>query len=130
MSIRNAFLILWAIVGAVLLYLGAQDTFRWRGDSEAVRMGLDWTDSYLPHGIVALLIALGLLIRCRVGLWISLGGATVFGLYYVAYLVFGGEGAFHLRVVVPVLLLTLVAGTLHFIRRAMSTTVSGRKATS
>jgi hypothetical protein len=130
MGTRTAFLILWTIVGAVLLYLGAQDTFRWRGDSEAIRMGLDWTDSYLPHGIVALLIAVGLLVKHRVGLLISLGGVLVFGLYYVAYLVFGSEGAFHLRVVVPLLFLALVGGTFHFIRRAMTTPVSEKQSGS
>ena len=90
-------------------------------------MGFDWTDSYLPHGIVALLIALGLLVKHRVGLWISLGCAIVFGLYYAAYLVFGSEGAFYLRVGVPVLLLALVAGTLRFVRRAMTSPVFGEK---
>jgi hypothetical protein len=117
MGTKNGFLILWTVVGVILLYLGAQDAFRWAGDAEAIRMGLTWADSFLPHGIVALLTAAGFLIKHHVGRWISLGGAIVFGLYYVAYLIFGGEGAFHLRVVVPVLLLTLVTGTLNFIRK-------------
>lgn len=107
-----ALVVCWLIVGISQLYLGLQNSLRWASDADYVRVGLDWTDSTIPHGIVALLVAIGLVARNSVGSWMVTGCSVLFGLYYAAYLVFGGEGAVYLRVLIPVLLLGLVVATL------------------
>lgn len=129
MNIRLALALLWLIVGAILLYFGASDTLRWGSDPEAIRMGFDWTYSYLPHGIAAMLTAIGLFFGNRAGLWVAIGGAAVFGLYYFAYLVFGGEGSLVLRLAVPALFLVLVAATLRYAWHTLRSSNPGQSRT-
>lgn len=116
---RMALIVCWLIVSVSQLYLGLQDSLRWASDADFVRVGLDWTDSTIPHGVVAFLISIGLVVQNRVGSWMATGCTVLFGLYYVAYLVFGGEGAVYLRILVPVLLIGLVVATLRILWRLL-----------
>ena len=111
----------WSVVAAILLYVAILDILRWRGDPEFIRLGLDWADSYLPHGTVAAVIAVTILTAHRIGLWIAVVASSLFGLYFAAYLVFGGEGTFLLRVIVPLILLCLTGGTIWYAIRTLST---------
>lgn len=102
----------WLIVAVIQLTVGTLDTLKWRSDPELLRMGFTWADSYIPHGILAAVTAAALFGTNRVATWVALIASSLFGLYYAAYLVFGGEGAFWLRVVVPLMLLCLTGVTM------------------
>ena len=119
MNFKLVLCVAWAVLAAVFIYMGIVDTIRWRSDPEFTRLGLDWTDSYLPHAAVAAIIASASLSRRRAALWTVIVATSVFGLYFSAYLVFGGEGAFHLRVILPVLLLGLTTVTIRFALRSL-----------
>jgi hypothetical protein len=107
----------WLVVGAVLSCVAILDIMRWKADPDFIRMGLTWVDSYLPHAILAGMIAAASLSTHRLGLWITIVASSLFGLHFAAYLVFGGEGAFHLRVLVPLALLYLTGITIRYALR-------------
>ena len=104
----------WLVVASILMYFAILDILRWRADPDFIRMGLNWTDSSLPNAFVAAVVGCACLSTNRIALWIAVLGASLFGLYYAAYLIFGGEGAFLLRVVVPATLLWLTGMTIQY----------------
>jgi hypothetical protein len=104
----------WFVVAAVLSLMAILDIMRWKADPEFVRLGLTWADSYLPHAVVAGVTAAACLSTHRVGLWIAVASSTLFGLYFAAYLVFGGEGALVVRVLAPLALLCLTGMTIRY----------------
>jgi hypothetical protein len=114
MNKRHLLVGAWTVVAAILLYFGILDVLRWRADPELTRLGLDWADSYVPHGTVAAIVAVTILSAHRVGLWTAVVASSLFGLYFAAYLVFGGEGAFLLRVIIPLTLLCLTGVTIRY----------------
>jgi hypothetical protein len=110
----------WSVVAMILMYTAILDIMRWRADPDYVRLGLDWTDSYLPHGIVAAVIAAAIMSTHRLGLWIAVVASSLFGVYFAAYLVFGSEGMFALRVLVPLVLLGMTCITIRYAIRSLS----------
>jgi hypothetical protein len=106
---------LWLLLAGILVYIGIVDTLSWQADPDLVRMGLGWSDSYLPHGILAAAAGLALLSVRRSALWCAAVASSLFGLYFAAYLVFGGEGTFLRRVVIPLALLCLTGLTLQYV---------------
>ena len=111
----------WFVVAAILSYMAILDIMQWKSDPDLVRLGLTWADSYLPHAVIAGVTAAACLSTHRFGLWIAIAGSAVFGLYFAAYLVFGGEGAFAVRVLVPLALLCLTALTIRYATRNLRT---------
>ena len=118
--------IVWLAVGIFFSYDAIGDLSTWRADPMLIRMGFDWTQSRLPEGVVAILCSGGLIVGRRPGLWLSFAASFLFGLYFFAYLVFGGEGALFVRVVVPFTLLCLSIGTITYIRRKLHDIRSGQ----
>jgi hypothetical protein len=107
----------WIALGAYFVITAIVDLSQWRSDPALVRMGVDWMDSRLPEGVVALLCGVGLLVGRRPGQSIALITSVLFGVYFLAYMVLGGEGTIFLRMVVPVTMLCLVGATLVHVRR-------------
>lgn len=121
MNTKRALVGVWLTLAALLSCLAILDILRWRGDPDFLRMGLTWVDSYLPHSILAAVTATALLSAHRIGRWITIAASSLFGLYFAAYLVFGGEGTFLLRVIVPLVFLCLAGVTLRYVVRGLST---------
>jgi hypothetical protein len=119
MTMRRFLIAAWLVVAAVQVAVSVPEIMRWRTDPDLARMGFTWADSFIPHGIVAAVTAFGLLSNRRAGLWLAVITSSLFGLYYAAYLVFGGEGTFVLRVVVPLILLGIAAATIRLASREL-----------
>jgi len=109
----------WLTVAVVLACVGVLDILRWRGDPEFAQLGLIWTDSYLPHAIVAAIAGIACLSANRMGLRVAIVASSLFGLYFAAYLIFGGEGTILLRLAIPLVLLALVIFTIRFALSAL-----------
>lgn len=102
---------IWIAIGLAFLFKGIADLRDWRTDPSLSRLGLHWIDSGFPDGVVATLCGIGLALNRKYALLLALGSSVLFGLYYVTYLIFGGEGTLTPRLLLPVAFLALVVTT-------------------